>query len=126
MDMDEIVKNVGDKLNKARDVAMDLADKAGKKANEVYDVAKLRIKIADIHRDINVLYKEIGMAACNAKAAGEDIGAVIADKCAEVERLNGELEELSKSATADDGTIEVEAEETEDEEVEVSEEEEAE
>ncbi len=116
MDMDEIMKNAGNKLNKARDVALDWADKAGKKANEVYDVVKIRIKIADIRRDINSLYREIGMAAFDARNAGEDISAVIADKCAEVERLNGEIEELSRKAEAEaetDGAIDAEAWEAE-------------
>lgn len=115
MDMDEIVKNMGDKLNKARDVAMDIADKAGEKASEVYDAVKLRLKMADIRRDINSLYKEIGMAACNAREAGEDIASVIADKCGEVERLRAELEALSEKISDDDETIEVEANEADEE-----------
>ena len=63
MDMDELMKKVGDKLNAARDAVLDLTDKAGKKAGEVYDVAKVKIKLNDIRRDIGSLYKEIGKTA---------------------------------------------------------------
>ncbi len=92
MDMDEIMKKVGDKLNVARDTAMDLADKAGKKAGEVYDVAKLKIKLFDMRRDVNALYKEVGKDAYNAGLAGEDVAAAIASKCEEISRLQKEME----------------------------------
>ena len=102
MDMDELMKKVGDKLNAARDAVLDLTDKAGKKAGEVYDVAKIKIKLNDIRRDIGSLYKEIGKTAYNAFQAKEDIAAAISDKCAEVERLYAEMEAVSKELeTAD-------------------------
>lgn len=122
MDMDGIMKKVGDKLNVARDVAMDLADKAGKKAGEVYDAAKLKIKLADIRRDISSLYREIGAAAYNARLSGDDIAAAVAEKCDEVQRLKAEMEELSKQVeeeaeaeaeAADDVIIEAEVSEAE-------------
>lgn len=109
MDMDEIMKKVGDKFNIARDVVMDLTDKAGKKAGEVYDVAKLKIKLADIRRDISSLYREIGKEAFNAKLAGDDIDAAISEKCAEIQRLQAEIEELSKKVEEETGEI-IEAE----------------
>ena len=118
MDMDELMKKVGDKLNVARDVFLDLTDKAGKKAGEVYDVAKLKIKLNDIRRDISGLYKEAGQAAYNAFKADEDIAAAISEKCAEIERLYNEMEEISKEieleaeaeaeAEADEAELEVE------------------
>lgn len=118
--IDEFMKKAGEKLNVARDVVMDMADKAGKKAGELYGDAKIRIKIADVQRDINNLYKEIGKAAYTANRAGEDVAPVIDDKCDEVRRLYDEMEELSKSlnkntdpspADDDDGVIEVEVHE---------------
>ena len=122
MDFDELMKKVGVKMNEARDVVMDLTDKAGKKAGEIYGDTKVRLKIADVNRDINNLYKEVGKAAYTANRAGEDISAVINEKCDEIQRLYEEMEELAKSiakpeeeeAEADD-VIEVEAEESESE-----------
>lgn len=96
MDMDGLMKKVGNTLNAARDVVLDLTDKAGKKAGEVYDVAKLKIKLSDIRRDISSLYKEIGQSAYNALQAQEDIAAAISEKCIEIERLYREMEEVSK------------------------------
>lgn len=119
--IDELMKKAGEKMNEARDVVMDLADKAGKKAGEIYGDAKIRIKIADVQKDINSLYKEVGKAAYTANRAGEDVSAVVNDKCDEIQRLYAEMEELSKSLNknsaeesasddgADDGVIEVEA-----------------
>ena len=96
MDMDGLMKKVGDTLNAARDVVLDLTDKAGKKAGEVYDVAKLKIKLTDIRRDISSLYKEVGQTAYNALQAQEDIAAAISEKCVEIERLYREMEEVAK------------------------------
>ncbi|MCH5187733.1 MAG: hypothetical protein J1F63_04975 [Oscillospiraceae bacterium] len=96
MDMDGLMKKVGDTLNAARDVVLDLTDKAGKKAGEVYDVAKLKIKLTDIRRDISSLYKEVGQSAYNALQAQEDIAAAISEKCVEIERLYREMEEIAK------------------------------
>lgn len=96
MDFDDVVKKLGDKLNDVRDVVLDLSGKAQKKAGEVYSDTKLKLKLADIQRDINTLYKEIGSAAYTANRSGEDIAGVIAQKCDEVERLYGEMEELAK------------------------------
>ena len=97
MDMDGLMKKVGNKLNAARDVMLDLTDKAGKKAGEVYDVAKLKIKLTDIRRDISALYKEVGQAAYNALQAQEDIAAAISEKCVEIERLYREMDEVAKA-----------------------------
>ncbi len=107
MDFDEIMKKVGSKMNDVRDVVLDFTDKAGKKAGEVYGDAKVKIKLADVQRDINSLYKEIGAAAYTANRAGEDISAVINDKCAEVERLYAEMEEIAKNLTKEkaDGVV---------------------
>ena len=121
MDFDELMKKIGVKMNEARDMVMDLTDKAGKKAGEIYGDAKIRLKIADIQRDVNGLYREVGKAAYTANRAGEDVSAVINEKCDEIQRLCAEMEELSKNLTAmkevdedeEDVVIEVEAEESE-------------
>lgn len=97
MDFDEVMKKVGVKMNEVRDIVLDFTDKAGKKAGEVYGDAKVKLKLSDIQRDINSLYKEIGSAAYTAPRAGEDIASVIERKCDEVERLYAEMEELAKS-----------------------------
>lgn len=123
MDFDELMKKVGVKMNEARDVVMDLTDKAGKKAGEIYGDTKIRLKLADIQRDINALYKEIGSAAYTANRAGEDVNAVIGEKCDEIQRLYGEMEEIAKglakaqaeTAQDDDDVFETEAEESEEE-----------
>ena len=96
MDFDEMMKKVGVKMNEVRDIVMDFTDKAGKKAGEIYGDTRIKLKIADIQRDINKLYKEIGKDAYMANRAGEDISAVINEKCDEVDRLNAEMEELAK------------------------------
>ncbi len=105
MDMDGMMKKLGDAFNTARDKVLDLTDKAGKKAGEVYDVAKLKIRLNDIRRDISGLYKEIGQAAYNARQAGEDISAAIGEKCGEIERLYHEMEELAKEVEQETGEI---------------------
>ncbi len=121
MDFDELMKTVGAKMNEVRDVVMDFTDKAGKKAGEIYGDTKVKLKIADIQRDINHLYREVGKAAYTANQAGEDIAAVIGDKCSEIQRLYAEMEELNKSLSKDkeetapeagDDVIEVEAQES--------------
>lgn len=103
MDMDGIMKKMGDKLSAVRGVALDLTDKAGKKAGEVYDVAKLKIKIADIRRDVNSLYREIGTAAYEAKLSGGDIAAAIEEKCAEITRLKEEIAKLETEVADEAG-----------------------
>ncbi len=97
VEFDELMKKAGERMNEARDAVMDLADKAGKKATELYDDAKTRLKIADIQKDINKLYREVGKSAYTANRSGEDVSAVINEKCDEIQRLYGEMEELSKS-----------------------------
>lgn len=120
MDMDGLMKKVGNTLNAARDVVLDLTDKAGKKAGEVYDVAKLKIKLTDIRRDISALYKEVGQAAYNALQAQEDIAAAISEKCVEIERLYREMEEVAKEVEEkeSEAAAESDAEEPADEEAE--------
>lgn len=118
MDFDGLMKKVGEKMNEARDVVMDLTDKAGKKAGEIYGDTKIRLKIADVQRDINNLYKEVGKAAYVANRAGEDVSAVIGEKCDEIQRLCAEMEELGKGLVKEeaeeaDDVIEVEAQESE-------------
>ena len=130
MDFDEMMKKVGIKMNEVRDIVMDFTDKAGKKAGEIYGDTKIKLKIADVQRDISKLYKEIGKAAYIANRAGEDVSAVINDKCDEVERLEAEMEELAKGlakAKAEagetdeaDDVIEVEAVEDEVEAIEAA------
>lgn len=115
MDMDGIMKKVGDGLNVARDLVMDFTDKAGKKAGEVYDVAKLKIKLADIRRDINSLYKAIGVAAYDALQAGDDIAAAISEKCAEIQRLNNEIADLEEEVKSEAGELSEEAEDADEE-----------
>ena len=105
MDMDGMMKKLGDAFNTARDKVLDLTDKAGKKAGEVYDVAKLKIRLNDIRRDISSLYKEIGQAAYNARQADEEISAAIGEKCGEIERLYHEMEELAKEVEQETGEI---------------------
>ena len=121
MDFDELMKKVAVKMNETRDMVMDLTDKAGKKAGELYGDAKIRLKIADIQRDVNGLYREVGKAAYAANRAGEDVSAVINEKCDEIQRLCAEMEDLSKNLTAmkevdedeEDAIIEVDVEENE-------------
>ncbi len=122
MDFDDLMKKIGVKMNEARDMLMDLTDKAGKKAGEIYGDAKIRLKLADIQRDVNSLYKEIGSAAYTANRAGEDVNAVIGEKCDEIQRLYGEMEEIAKGLakaqgkevpSEDDDIFETEAVESE-------------
>lgn len=96
MDFDEVMKKIAGKLNDVRDIVLDVADKAGKKAGEVYGDTKIKIKMADIQKDINSLYREVGAAAYTADRGGEEIAPVIAEKCDEIQRLYGEMDELSK------------------------------
>ena len=125
MDFDEMMKKVGAKMNEVRDIVMDFTDKAGKKAGEIYGDTRIKLKIADVQRDINKLYKEVGKTAYTANRAGEDIAAAINDKCDEIERLSAEMEELARgyakaraeaeaNAEDDEDIIEVEAIEAED------------
>ena len=118
MDFDEMMRKVGAKMNEVRDIVMDFSDKAGKKAGEIYGDTRIKLKIADVQRDINKLYKEVGKSAYTANRAGEDISAAINEKCDEIERLCCEMEELAKGyakakaeADAEDNedVIEVEA-----------------
>ena len=121
MDFDEMMRKVGAKMNEVRDIVMDFSDKAGKKAGEIYGDTRIKLKIADVQRDINKLYKEVGKSAYTANRAGEDISAAINEKCDEIERLCCEMEELAKGyakakaeadAEDDEDVIEVEAVET--------------
>lgn len=126
MDFDEMMKKVGIKMNEVRDIVMDFTDKAGKKAGELYGDTKIKLKIDGINRDISKLYKEVGKEAYTANRAGEDVSAVINDKCDEIERLFAEMEELAKGyakakaadeeAGEEDGIIEVEIEPEDEEE----------
>ncbi len=127
MEFDDLMKKVGVKMNEVRDIVMDFTDKAGKKAGEIYGDTKTKLKIADVQKDINNLYKEVGKAAYTANRSGEDVSAVIGDKCDEIARLYAEMEELSQSlakakdedgAEDDGGVIEVEASEAEPEKAE--------
>ncbi len=95
--IDEMMKKTGEKMNEARDAVLDLADKAGKKISELYGDARVRLKIAEVQKDINSLYKDIGKAAYTANRSGEDVSAVINEKCDEIQRLYAEMEELSRS-----------------------------
>ncbi len=109
VEFDELMKKAGERMNEARDAVMDLADKAGKKATELYGDAKVRLKISDIQKDINKLYREVGKSAYTANRSGEDVSAVINEKCDEIQRLFGEMEELSKSLSKEKENEEAEA-----------------
>ena len=109
VEFDELMKKAGERMNEARDAVMDLADKAGKKATELYGDAKVRLKISDIQKDINKLYREVGKSAYTANRSGEDVSAVINEKCDEIQRLYGEMEELSKSLSKEKENEEAEA-----------------
>ena len=84
----------------AGDVASIAFDSAGRKAGEVYNTSKLRIKMLNIRTDMDILFKEAGKLVwaehCDEEIQREKLQAIMLtldEKKTELEKVSEELEE---------------------------------
>lgn len=105
----EFIKNLTDKLSK-------VAEATTKKAGELTDTAKLKIKISRLNGEINEAYSEIGKLIYKQYKDASDESAAIAEKClgidkksAEITSINAEIEAIKAAVAATEETNEEDA-----------------
>lgn len=103
--MKENISAVFEKVYATASTAGDFASKAfdgaGKKAGEVYNASKLRVKILNIRTDMDILFKEAGKLVwaehCDEEIQEEKLHALMLtldEKKKELEELSEALEEV--------------------------------
>ncbi len=122
--MDEMFRDLFDKVKTTAAAASDIVGKsvgdAGKKAGEVVEVTKLRVKIFDLKNDIHVLWREIGQLVYESHAEPDSDPPKLDEKLAAVDekmqqirecklRIQ-ELKKAAESAAGDGNTAESENE----------------
>ena len=74
------------------------AESVGKKTDEWVELGKMKLKISELHRDINAAYEGLGRLVYDSRKSDEAIDDMI-DACVEqLDELNHELEELEEKA----------------------------
>lgn len=89
----DFLKNISASLTKA-------AEATTKKASELTDTAKLKVKQNRITGDINNTYSEIGKLIYKQYKEASDESAAIAEMCLSIDKYNEELEALNAEIEA--------------------------
>lgn len=72
------------------------AETAGKKTGELVEVGKIKLKIADLRREIAGAHEGLGRLIYDSRKSGEQVDDMV-DACIEhISTLNAELEELEE------------------------------
>ncbi|MBO5649749.1 MAG: hypothetical protein J6S76_07540, partial [Clostridia bacterium] len=79
----EFIKNLTDKLSK-------VAEATTKKAGELTDTAKLKVRISRLNSEINEAYSEIGKLIYKQYKDASDESAAIAEKCLAIDKSTAE------------------------------------
>ena len=93
--MDDKFKNL---FTKVKDQATFVADVAGQKSKEVYEVSKNNLKSFDLNTEIEAIYKEIGKLVYQSHKGADIAEETIAFKVAEIERRQEEINALKNRA----------------------------
>ncbi len=98
--LNSVLEKVYATASTAGDFASKAVDSAGKKAGEVYNVSKLRLRILSVKTDMDILYKEVGKIVyaehCDEEIQAEKLQATLLaldDKKEELKQLSEALEE---------------------------------
>ncbi len=83
-----------------RTSAVKAADRAGKKAGEMAQATRLNLQIFDRTTECEVLYKEIGKVIYDIHQGAETDEDVIERKLAQLDALQGEIEQLRDELSA--------------------------
>lgn len=94
-------------LDKVKKVAADVATASGKQGKKLYDVAKIKLEIAEKQNNVKTLYKEIGFDAYKAYKANADIVEYVKEKLLAIDSLEEEIAVLRKKADDIKNTDEV-------------------
>ena len=89
----DFLKNLSNSLSKA-------AEATTKKASELTDTAKLKVKQNRINGEINEAYTEIGKLIYKQYKEAADESAAIAEKCLAIDKSNVELAEVTAEIEA--------------------------
>lgn len=83
-----------------RTATVRVADKAGKKANEMAQATRLNLQIFDLNTECEVLYKEIGKVIYDIHQGAEIENDVVEEKLAKIDALQGRIEALREQLTS--------------------------
>lgn len=94
-----------DAFDNVAKTAMDFAETAGKKGEELLKISKLKIKETQIKRDISVKYEKLGKMYYQLTKSGEDNKLIFKEIMAEIDDLKDELCEVRASISEIKGTV---------------------
>jgi len=92
-----MAKDFNETINQVVDTAKGTAAKAGKKAGEVFEISKLKLKIYDVEGDIKSTYHQLGKLAADAYKGDKDIRDEIALHVAEIDAMNEKIADYKES-----------------------------
>lgn len=74
----------------------DVAETAGRKTGELVELGKMKLKIADLRREIAAAHEGLGRLIYDSRKSGEPVDDMV-DACIEhISTLNAEIEELEE------------------------------
>jgi len=76
--------------------AQSAVNTVGKRTNELIDVSKLRLNIAEVGKKITAEYTEIGRLFCEGKKQEADVSTEMEEHLATVEELNAQMDALNE------------------------------
>jgi len=101
----EILEKVKATASAAAEAGIKVADQAGKKAGELMEVGKLKLKLFDLTTEVEVLYKEIGKAVYLTHTGAQVEESDIQKKLGEIDEKFVRMAELREDLGARKTTV---------------------
>ncbi|MEA5039890.1 MAG: zinc ribbon domain-containing protein [Clostridiaceae bacterium] len=107
--MDDKVKAVLEKVkitaSAAAEIGAKAADQAGRKAGELMEIGKLKLKLFDLSAEVEMLYKEIGKAVYLTHTGAQVPESDIEKKLADIDERYVRMAELKEELSARKTTV---------------------